>query len=122
MDISAILMQEGLPLAFTSRALLGKILGKSTYAKEMLTIIHVVQCWRPYLIGHHFIILMDNHSLKFFIKQCISTLEQQKWVIKLLGYDYEIVYRKGKENVVADALSKKFEDQVALQALSSPIP
>lgn len=45
-----------------------------------------------------------------------------KWVIKLLGYDYEIVYRKGKKNVVVNALSKKFEDRVALQALSSPIP
>lgn len=41
---------------------------------------------------------------------------------KLLDYDYEIVYHKGKENVVVDALSRKFEDQVALQALSSPIP
>ena len=41
---------------------------------------------------------------------------------KLLGYDYEIIYRKGKENVVVDALSIKFEDQVALQAILSPIP
>jgi hypothetical protein len=26
--------------------------------------------------------------------------EQQKWVTKLFGYDYEIIYKKGKENVV----------------------
>jgi len=42
--IRAILMQEGHPLAFNSRALSGKNLGKSTYEKEKLTIIHVVQC------------------------------------------------------------------------------
>jgi len=48
--------------------------------------------------------------LKFFIEQRISTPEQQKWVTKLLGYDYEIIYCKGKENVVANALSKKFKD------------
>ena len=88
----------------------------------MLIIIHAVQIWRPYLIGCHFIILTDHHSLKCFIEQWISTFEQQKWVTKLLGYDYEIIYRKVKENVVVDALSKKFEDQVALQAISSPIP
>lgn len=108
--IKEVLMQEGHPLASISRALSGKNLGKSTYEKEMLTIIHVVQHWRSYLIGHHFIILIDHHSLKFLIEQRISMPEQKKWVTKLLGYDYEIVYRKGKENVVIDALLRKFED------------
>jgi hypothetical protein len=28
-----------------------------------------------------------------------------KWVTEMLGYDYEIIYKKGKENVVVDALS-----------------
>ena len=112
--IRVILMQEGCPLAFTSKALFGKNLGKTTYEKEMLTIIHAVQCWRSYLIGYHFIILIDHHSLKFFIEERISTPKQQKWVTKLLGYDYEIVYCKGKENVVTDAFSRKFKDRVAL--------
>ena len=28
----------------------------------------------------------------------------------MLGYDFEIIYKKGKQNVVADALSRKDED------------
>ena len=28
----------------------------------------------------------------------------------MLGYDFEIIYKKGKDNVVADALSRKDED------------
>ena len=28
----------------------------------------------------------------------------------MLGYDFEIIYKKGKKNVVADALSRKYED------------
>jgi hypothetical protein len=32
-------------------------------------------------------------------------------VTKLFGYDYEIIYKKGKENVVVVALSQKYEDE-----------
>jgi hypothetical protein len=44
------------------------------------------------------------------LEQRISSKEQQKWVTKILGYDFEIVYKKGKKNVVADALSRNDED------------
>jgi hypothetical protein len=44
------------------------------------------------------------------LEQRLSLEEQQKWVTKILGYDFEIVYKKGKKNVVADALSRKGED------------
>jgi hypothetical protein len=39
----------------------------------------------------------------------------------MLGYDYEIIYKKGKENVVVDLLSRQFEDG-SLFALSLPRP
>ena len=55
--------------------------------------------------GQRFQIKTDHQSLKYFMEQRISSLEQQKWVTKLFGYDYEIIYKKGKDNVVVDALS-----------------
>jgi hypothetical protein len=39
-------------------------------------------------------------------------------VTNLFGYDYEIIYKKGKENVVVDALSWKYEDEGFLFSLS----
>jgi hypothetical protein len=39
-------------------------------------------------------------------------------VTKLFGYDYEMIYKKGKYNVVADALSLKYEDDGSLFSLS----
>src|SRR5262249_18468492 len=41
--------------------------------------------------------------------QVIQTPEQHKYLTKLLGYDYSIEYKAGKENVVADALSRQHE-------------
>lgn len=58
------------------------------------------------MVGRHFKVRMDHQSLKFLMEQKISTPCQQKWLSKLMGYDYEIVYKRGQDNVVADALSR----------------
>jgi hypothetical protein len=112
--IGAVLMQEGRPLAFTNKQPSERNLGKSMYEKEMLAILHAMDLWLPYLLGKRFQIKTDHQSLKYFLEQCLSSPEQQKWVTKLFGYDYEIIYKKGKENVVADALSRKYEDEGSL--------
>jgi hypothetical protein len=120
--IGDVLMQEGRPLAFTNKQLSKRNLGKSIYENEMLSILHVVDLWRPYLLGKRFQIKTDHQSLKYFMEQHISFLNQQKWVTKLFGYDYEIIYKKGKDNVVADALSRKYEDEGSLFSLSFIVP
>jgi hypothetical protein len=121
-EIVVVLMQEGRPLAFTNKQLSEINLVKSIYEKEMLTILHAVDLWRPYLLGKHFQIKTDHQSLKYFLEQRISSREQQKWVTKLFGYDYEIIYKKGKDNVVVDALSQKYEDEGSLFSLSFIVP
>ena len=52
----------------------------------------------------------DHDSLKYFLEQRLYLEEKQKWVTKILGYAFEIVYKKGKKNVVVYALSRKDED------------
>jgi hypothetical protein len=120
--IGVVLMQEGRPLAFTSKQLSERNLGKPIYEKEMLAILHVIDLWCPYLLGKHFQIKTDHQSLKYFLEQCISSPEQQKWVTKIFGYDYEIIYKKGKDNVVVDALSQKYEEEGSLFSLSFNVP
>lgn len=56
----------------------------------------------------------------FFGAEVVIT-RQHKWVTKMHGYDYKIVYKKGKENAVADALSQKYEEG-SLLALSLLVP
>lgn len=64
----------------------------------------------------HFYIKTDHWALKFLTEQKVTNLLQQKWISKLMGYTYTILYRKGKDNIVADALSRIPEDAVASRA------
>jgi hypothetical protein len=107
--IGVVLMQEGRPLDFESPPLKEKELHKPIYEKEIMEIVHALKKWFSYLIGRHFKVKTDHNSHKYFLEQRLSSEEQQKWVIEILGYDFEIVYKKGKKNVVADALSRKDE-------------
>ena len=52
---------------------------------------------------------IDQKSLKQLLQQRISTAKQQNWAAKLLGYDFEVVYKQGKLNRGADALSRMHE-------------
>ena len=112
-------MQDGRTLAYTSKALSPSHQNKSTYDKEMLAVVRAATRWRPYLIGRRFQIKTDHKSLEYFLERKISSPEQQKWVTKLLGFDYEITYKKGKENVLVDALSQ-LPEQVEVSAISLP--
>ena len=105
--VEAVLMQQGRPIAFHSQPLKGKSAHLSTYEKELLALVIAVRKWRPYLFRKPFVIKTDHQSLKYWLEQRISTPMQQKWITKLLGYSFIIDYKKGKENIVVDALSRQ---------------
>lgn len=116
--IGAVLMQEGHPLSYISRHLKGKQLHLSIYEKELLAVVFAVQKWRHYLLTGHFIIKTDQRSLKYLLEQRLNTPIQQQWLPKLLEFDYEIQYKQGKENLVADALSRKEGSEVLHMAMT----
>ena len=95
-----VLTQQGKLIAFMSRAL--RVCKQSwfTYAKETLAIFQAIWTWHPFFIQ------TNQCSLKYLLEQRITTQEQQKWVAKLLGYDYEILYKPGQKNYTTDALSR----------------
>ena len=67
--IGAVLGQNGRPMAFFSKALSLKHQSLSVYDKEMLAILMAVKKWNSYLVGRHFQIKTDHHSLKFLLDQ-----------------------------------------------------
>ncbi|KAL0361047.1 UNVERIFIED_CONTAM: Retrovirus-related Pol polyprotein from transposon.6 [Sesamum radiatum] len=96
--IGAVLMQEGKPIAYLSKALATKNMGLSTYEKEFLALLLAVTRWKHYLMGNHCIIRTDQKSLKHILDQRVDSILQQKWITKLLGLSYEVQYKKGSDN------------------------
>lgn len=108
--IGAVLMQDKHPLAYLSKSLGPKSMGLSIYEKNFLAIILAIQKWIAYLICGTFVIRTDQKSLRYLLEQKITTPLQHKYLAKLMGFTYTIEYKKGTENRVADALSRKEEE------------
>lgn len=71
--------------------------------------------WKYYLVGNHFIIKIYHQDLKYLLEQQLHTSLQYKWMSRLLGMDYKIQYKKGTENIAADALSRCVEQQMVYE-------
>lgn len=112
----------GHPIAFLSKVLAQRHLALSVYDKEMLVVVIAVEHWRPYLLGHHFNIITDHRTIEHFLKQRITTPSQQKWLIKLLGYNYTVKYRAGVNNAAPDALSRKAELRILVGSSTPSLP
>ncbi|GJU69087.1 transposon ty3-G gag-pol polyprotein [Tanacetum coccineum] len=123
--IRAVLCQNGHPIAYWSKTLSAKHQALSTYEKEFLAVVAALDKWKGYLLDRHFKIRTDHFSLKYLLNQKLTTPFQFKWLPKLLGYDYEIVYKNENENVVADALSRMESSgeilQISVSSVSSGV-
>jgi hypothetical protein len=105
--IGVVLMQNRHPLAYESQKLRGLQLLYNIYDKEMLAIMHALAKFRQYLVGARFVVKSDHNSLKYLLEQKDLNERQQKWVSKIQAYEFDIEFIKGKNNTVADALSKR---------------
>ena len=72
----------------------------------MLAIIRALKKWHTDLIGVPFLIYTDHKTLQNFDTQRDLSRRQARWMEFLSQYDGKIVYVKGEENTVADALSR----------------
>jgi len=118
--LGGVLSQDNYVIAYESRKLKIHEKNYATHDLELETIIHALKMWRHYLIGRKFVLMSDNISLKYLFDQQNLNARQAQWLAFLSEYDFEIKHIKGKENKVADALSRH-ANSIYMTACSSYI-
>ena len=114
LGLGAVLMQadnEGRlhPVAYHSRKLSPAERNYPTREQELLAIIDSLRAWRHYLLGIPFKIQTDHASLRYLQTQPHLSGRLVRWAQSLQEYDFSIEHVPGKDNVVADALSRRCE-------------
>jgi len=108
--ISAALTQNGRPVAFFSRTLGESEKRYPAIEKEATAIIESVKKWKHYLGNRHFKLITDQEALSFMFNQSHSSKIKndkiQRWRLEMSCFSFDIQYRPGSRNSVADALSR----------------
>ena len=106
------------PVLFYSRKLLPAEMNYATPDKELLAIVQTLKKFRHYLQGTKYpvIIKTDHANLRTFTTTKELNARQARWAEELCSYDFTIEHIKGKENIVADALSRRPDYQENTEA------
>jgi len=112
--VGAILVQEDEqgqdhPVYYASRKLVDAETRYPATHLECLAVVWAIQKFHHYLAGSHFKVYTDHNALKWLLR--LSPLKESnyrlcQWITLLQGYDYEVIYRRGKDNEHVDALSR----------------
>lgn len=106
------------PIAFMSKKLNGAQKNYSVTELECYAAVLSVKKFRPYIEGMEFKILTDHASLKWLMNQKDLSGRLARWSLKLQCYNFTIEHRRGSTNIVPDALSRAFIDELTDESLS----
>jgi hypothetical protein len=78
--------------------------------KEFLAVIYAINKFRHYITGYPTFVHTDHSAIKYLMKKPITNARVTRWLLLLQEFDITIVDRPGKENLVADFLSRLTPD------------
>jgi len=105
--MGGVLSHNGFVICYESRKLKEHEKNYATHYLELATIIHALRKWRHYLMGRRFELRTDHNGVKYLFDQPTLNTRQSRWLEFLCEYKFDIKHIKGKENKVANALSRK---------------
>ncbi|XP_074305695.1 uncharacterized protein LOC141640915 [Silene latifolia] len=106
--IGVVLIQERKHFAYFSEKLSGAKLSYSTYDKEFYAIVKALMHWSHYLKPKPFVLHSDHEALKYINGLHKLNHGHAKWVEFLQSFTFSSKYKEGEQNIVADALSRRY--------------
>lgn len=104
------------PIAFMSQKLNKSQRNYTITELECLAIVLTIKKFRSYIEGQEFKVVTDHASLKWLMGQKDLSGRLARWSLKLQGFHFSIEHRKGKFNIVPDALSRVNEGEEPLES------
>ncbi|KAG3195861.1 hypothetical protein PC128_g8146 [Phytophthora cactorum] len=111
--IGCVLLQEDADgrervIAFESRQLKAAEKNYPVHDKELLAMKYALVKFRVHLLGSKpFVIYTDHASLRTATQSPHLSQRMARWLSFFAGYNFEVKYKPGRLNVVADALSRR---------------
>jgi len=97
---------EQQPIAFASRSLRGPETRYTITEIELLAVVFVCEKFRCYLMGREVIVRTDHQALTFLSSSKHLSGRLMRWTLALQEYRLRVEYVPGKQNSVADLLSR----------------
>jgi hypothetical protein len=116
--LGGVLLQERKNVAYFSEKLSGPVLNYSTYDKKLYAFVRCLETWQHYLWPKEFVTHSDHESLKLIHSQGKLNRRHAKWVEFIESFPYVIKHKKGNENVIADALSRRYGHNLTIKSLA----
>ena len=113
--LGAVLSQKGNDgeirvIAYASRSLRPSERSMRDYSSAKIELLalkwSVCEKFKDYLLGSKFTVFTDNNPL-VYVKTSKLGAAQIRWLSELALYDFNIIYRTGRSNLVADVLSRR---------------
>jgi len=106
--LGAVLLQDDMPVMYASRKLTDTEQRYSQLEKEFLAVLFACQRFRIFILGINVTIETDNKPIVSFFDKKIDSLpiRIQRWMLHLQPYQFKIKHISGKQNVLADMMSR----------------
>jgi hypothetical protein len=91
---------------FISKNLTPAELNYTVTEKEMLAVVHAVNKFHHYITGYEVFIHTDHSAIKYLMNKPITNGRITRWLLLMQEFNITVLNRPGKENQVADFLSR----------------